>query len=128
MRAALPRRPKALLLDDNPAVLRLLGRELSARGLDVLSAADGAAGLDLLLDELLDLDVLVVDLDLPERDAWDMLRLIRGAGGEEDLRVAVLADRPGGALRARLLALGADAVVDRALGPREAARAAAPAY
>lgn len=124
MRPALPGRPKALLLDGDPAALRLLGRALQACGLDVLAASDGAGGLGLLLDELLRLDVLVVDLDLPGRDAWSMLRLIRGAGGEEDLGVVVLADRPA-TVRARLLALGADAVVDRARGPEEAARVAA---
>jgi len=123
MRPTLPR-PKALLLDDDPAVLRLLGRTLAARGLEVLAATEGAGGLDLLLDELLELDVLIVDLDLPGRDGWAMLRLIRGAGGEEDLGVVVLADRPGAAVRARLLALGADEVADRADGPEEAASAA----
>ncbi|HEU4385681.1 MAG TPA: response regulator [Anaeromyxobacteraceae bacterium] len=124
MRPAIARRPKALLLDDDPAVLRLLGRMLSARGVEVVAATEGEGGLELLLDELLDLDVLIVDLDLPGRDARSMLRLIRGAGGEEDLRVVVLADRPGAAVRTRLLALGADAVVDRAEGPEEAVRVA----
>ena len=123
MRPTLPR-PKALLLDDDPAVLRLLGRALAARGLEVLAATEGASGLELLLDELLGLDVLVIDLDLPGRDGWAMLRLIRGAGGEEDLGVVVLADRPAPGVRERLLALGADAVADRADGPEAAARAA----
>lgn len=123
MRPTLPR-PTALLLDDDPAVLRLLGRALAAHGLEVLAATEGASGLELLLDELLHLDVLVIDLDLPGRDGWAMLRLIRGAGGEEDLGVVVLADRPAPGVRERLLALGADAVADRADGPEEAARAA----
>src|SRR5512134_1770150 len=101
MRPTLPR-PTALLLDDDPAVLRLLGRALAAHGLEVLAATEGASGLELLLDELLHLDVLVIDLDLPGRDGWAMLRLIRGAGGEEDLGVVVLADRPAPGVRERL--------------------------
>lgn len=124
MRCALPRPQKALLLDDDPATLRPLGRALAARGVAVLAASEGAGGLALMLDELLDLDVLVVDLALPGRDAWAMLRLIRGLGGEQDLAVVVLAERPGAGVRARLLALGADEVVDRADGPEVAARAA----
>jgi CheY-like chemotaxis protein len=123
MKPTIARRPRALLLDDDPVVPRLLGQALSARGLDVLAAADGARGLDLLLDELLDLDVLVVDLELPGRDAWAMLHLIRGAGGEEDLGVVVLAGPLAPGVGARLLALGADAVVDRSAGPEAAARA-----
>lgn len=123
MRPALPRTPKALLLDDDPVVLRLLGRSLSARGAEVLAAAEGEGGLALLLDRLLDLDVLVIDLDLPGRDAWAMLRLIRVAGGEQDLGVVVLAGPLAPGVGARLLALGADAVVDRTAGPEVAARA-----
>lgn len=124
MRPALQRRPRALLLDDDPAVLRLLGRELSARGAEVTVARDGADGLSALLDVLLGLDVLVIDLDLPGRDAWSFLSVIRRAGGEQDLRVVVLADRPAPELRERLLAHGADAVSDRADGPEAAALAA----
>lgn len=124
MRPAPHGQAKALLLDGDPAALRRLGRSLEARGAEVLAAPEGVGGLSLLLEVLLDLDVLVVDLALPGRDAWSMLRLIRDLGGEQDLGVVVLADRPAAAVRARLRALGADAVVDRADGPDEAARAA----
>jgi DNA-binding response OmpR family regulator len=127
MNATTTRRPKALLLDDDPTVLRLLGTALLARGLEVRAARDAAAGLELLLDELLDLDVLVVDRDLPGRDAASLVRLVREAGGERDLPIVVLADGAGRAERAQLLALGADAVLDRADGPSAAAAAIAAA-
>ena len=68
MNATTIRRPRALLLDDDPTVLRLLATALEARGFDVRAATSAEAGLELLLDELLDLDVLVVDLDLPGRE------------------------------------------------------------
>jgi CheY-like chemotaxis protein len=117
------RRPKALLLDDDATVLRLLGTTLEARGLDVRAACDGQGGLELLVDELLDLDVLVVDLELPGRDGWELLHLVRRAGGERDLRVVVLVGDPAPAVREQLLALGADTVVDRRAGPAVAAEA-----
>ncbi len=119
------RNPKALLLDDDTTVLRLLGTRLEARGLDVRAATDGDAGLSLLLDELLDLDVLVLDLELPGRDGWALLDLVRRAGGERDLGVIVLAANVSPGLRGRLLALGADAVVDRRAGHAVAAKAIA---
>jgi DNA-binding response OmpR family regulator len=124
MNATTIRRPKALLLDGDPS-LRLLATELLERGFDLRAAMDAEAGLALLLDELLDLDVLVVDRDLPGRDGASILRLVREAGGERDLAIVVLADHPARAERARLLALGADAVVDRADGARAAAEAIA---
>jgi DNA-binding response OmpR family regulator len=117
------RRPKALLLDDDATVLRLLGTALEARGLDVRAASEGEGGLALLVDELLGLDVLVVDLELPGRDGWDLLHLVRRAGGERDLGIVVLANDPAPAVRAQLLACGADAVVDRRAGPGAAAEA-----
>jgi CheY-like chemotaxis protein len=117
------RNPKALLLDDDATVLRLLGTALEARGVDVRAATEGEGGLALLLDELLGLDVLVLDLDLPGRDGWEILHLVRRAGGERDLGVVVLAGDLAPGVREQLHALGADAVVDRRAGPAAAARA-----
>ncbi len=108
--------PKALLLDDDSTVLRLLGTALETNGFEVRAAMDGDAGLALLLDELLDLDVLVMDVDLPRRDARALLHLVRWAGGERDLAVVVLAGGVDRGVRRELLALGADAVVDRRTG------------
>jgi CheY-like chemotaxis protein len=119
------RNPKALLLDDDVTVLRVLGTALEARGLELRAATDGESGLALLLDELLDLDVLVLDLELPGRNAWELLHLVRRAGGEQDLRVVVLAADVDRGVRDALLALGADAVVDRRAGHGAAADAIA---
>lgn len=121
MNATTIRKPRAILLDDDPVVLRLLGTALEARGFDVRAATDGESGLALLLDELLDTDVLVTDSQLPGRDAASLLYLVRHAGGERDLAVVVLASPAPRGLCARLVALGADAVVDRAAGHEAAA-------
>lgn len=121
------RTPKALLLDDDATVLRLLGTSLQARGYEVRAATDGDAGLALLLDELLGLDVVVVDADLPGRDARALLHLVRWAGGERELGVVVLAAADDPERRAELLALGADAVVDRRAGHAAALAAIAAA-
>jgi DNA-binding response OmpR family regulator len=110
------RTPKALLLDDDTTVLRLVGTALEARGFDVRAATDGEAGLSLLVDELLALDVVLVDADLPGRDARALLHLVRWAGGERELGVVVLAGALDDAAKDDLLALGADAVVDRRAG------------
>ena len=110
------RTPKALLLDDDTTVLRLLGTALEARGFEVRAATDGEAGTALLVDELLGLDVVLVDAELPGRDARSLLHLVRWAGGEQELGVVVLAGTLDDASRDQLLALGADAVLDRRAG------------
>lgn len=111
------RKPKALLLDGDTVVLRLLGTALEARGFDVRAATDGESGTALLLDELLDLDVVVTALDLPARDGRSLLRLVRQAGGERELGLVLLGGATDEATRAELLGLGADAVVERSSGP-----------
>ena len=110
------RTPKALLLDDDTTVLRLVGTALEARGFEVRAATDGEAGTALLVDELLGLDVVLVDAELPGRDARSLLHLVRWAGGEQELGVVVLAGTLDDASRDQLLALGADAVLDRRAG------------
>jgi CheY-like chemotaxis protein len=115
---------RALVLDGDAPAARALRGALEARRFSVLTAHDGTAGLRLLLDALLDLDVLVVDVALPERDARSFVDLIRRAGGERDLAIVVLAREPGDELRSELLAAGVDAVVARGDGPDAAAGAA----
>jgi CheY-like chemotaxis protein len=114
---------RALVLDGDPAAVGDLRRSLEAGCFSVLSAGDGTSGLALLLDELLGLDVLVLDLDLPGRDARSFANLVRRAGGERDLAIVVLASETTPALRGELLALGVDAVVDRSGGAESAAAA-----
>ncbi len=123
MNATASRRPRALLLDDDPLVLRLVGTALEARGFDVRTATDGERGVAILLDELLELDVLVADVHLPARDAWALLQLVRYRGGERNLGIVVLGDASPPA-REWLVALGADEVVGRAHGPAAVADAA----
>jgi DNA-binding response OmpR family regulator len=116
--------PRALLLDTDPSALR---SALDRRGFEVLSARDGSRGVALLLETLLGLDVLVVDAELPGRDAERFLHLVRGVGGERELAIVVVGDAIDAGRRRALLALGADAVVDRRHGPALVAEAAASA-
>ena len=117
-----PRR--ALLVDDDALILQTLGDALKSRGFDVLTARDGASGLHLVAEELLTLDLLVTDVRMPEMDGETFVRTIRGAGGESELAIVVIAGTLDAALEKRLEASGADAVLDKALGPENLAAAA----
>jgi CheY-like chemotaxis protein len=121
----IPIRPlRALVLDHDAASARTLRRALEAWSFSVIAAADGDAGLDLLLEELLALDVLVVAADLPGRDARAFAELIRRAGGERDLPI-VAVGASSSQLEAELLAAGVDRVIRRTAGPDVAAEATA---
>ncbi len=118
---------RALVLDPDAASLRSLVRSLEARSFSVVTASDGTRGTGLLLDELLSLDVLVVDAGLPDRDGRGFAELVRRAGGESDLALVVVAREASPELKASLLALGVDAVIERSEGSELAAAAAVAA-
>jgi uncharacterized protein (TIGR02266 family) len=120
--SARPRR--ALLVDDDALVRRMISDALAARGFEVLTASDGAAGLQAVSEELLALDLLVTDVRMPGMDGETFVRTIRKAGGEAELAIVAVSGRLEEGLERRLEAAGADAVLDKALGPELIAQAA----
>ena len=66
---------RVLLMDDDPALLRLLGQYLAQEGYEVSTAADGAAGLRALYAQHPDL--VVLDVMMPVLDGWQVCRRIR---------------------------------------------------
>ena len=64
-----PNAPAALVLvvDDEPLVRNVIGRELQRRGYRALLAADGQEGLDLFAKHGTDIKLVVLDWHLPGR-------------------------------------------------------------
>jgi CheY-like chemotaxis protein len=120
--SARPRR--ALVVDDERLVRAVLAEALRERGFEVLTAEHGAAGLSVVADELLALDLLVTDVRMPHMDGETFIRTIRGAGGESDLAIVVVTGALENGVEKRLEREGADAVLDKALGPELIAQAA----
>ncbi|HUK65320.1 MAG TPA: response regulator [Anaeromyxobacteraceae bacterium] len=120
--SARPRR--ALVVDDDELVRRMLKDALEQRGFEVMTAPDGEAGLAMLMDELLALDLLVTDVRMPNMDGQAFLRTIRRSGGESELAIVVVTGLVEPGLEKRLEHDGADAVLDKELGPELIAQAA----
>ncbi len=120
--SARPRR--ALVVDDDALIRRVLADALTARGFEVICAEDGESGLRTLSEELLALDLLVTDACMPGMDGETLVRTIRKAGGEAELAIVAVtgASEPG--LSEKLEAAGADAVLEKSLGPELIAQAA----
>ena len=66
---------KILVVDDDSEIVRLLRAYLEQAGYQVLVAYDGEAALYILRRERPDL--VLLDLMLPDRDGWDVTRVIR---------------------------------------------------
>jgi uncharacterized protein (TIGR02266 family) len=115
---------RALVVDDDALVRRMLADALADRGFEVITGTDGQDGLRVLSEELLALDLLVTDVHMPEMDGEQFVKMIRRAGGEADLAIVVVSGKMEPGLEPRLEAAGADAVLDKALGPELVAQAA----
>ncbi len=120
--SARPRR--AIVVDDDGLARQMLSDALAARGFEVMTAEDGQGGLHRLMEELLALDLFVTDAVMPGLDGEALIRTIRQAGGESDLTIVAVSGNLEPALERALEAAGADAVLDKALGPELVAQAA----
>lgn len=69
---SLRRSAKILVVEDDDAMRDLLVEELSDEGFDVLAAADGRSGVDLVLTHPIDL--VITDLRMPDVDGFDLIR------------------------------------------------------
>jgi len=95
---------KVLLIEDNEGMLAALEQGLREDGIVVVAAGDGASGLARAAQS--DLDLIVLDLGLPDRDGLDVLRELRRR--QPGVPVLVLTARDGVESRVQALDLGAD--------------------
>ena len=70
---------RILVVDDDREIVRLLRAYLEQAGYQVFSAYDGETALHIIRRERPDL--VVLDLMLPDRDGWDVTRVVRGDPG-----------------------------------------------
>jgi two-component system KDP operon response regulator KdpE len=108
------KRPRVLVVDDEPQIVRALKVLLREAGFDALAAETGSQALD--LAALQPPDAAIVDLMLPDLDGVEIMRRLRewsempilvlSAVGEEDQKV-------------RALEAGADDYITKPFGARE---------
>jgi DNA-binding response OmpR family regulator len=106
---------RVLVVEDEPVIRRLLEETLAWDGVEVVLACDVAQALELL--ECGNLDVVLVDLLLPEPTGWDLLEALRTrAGWPRAIVVSAVATSTN---TARAFDLGALDVVSKPFDPVE---------
>jgi two-component system alkaline phosphatase synthesis response regulator PhoP len=108
---------RILVVDDDKSIVKVVRAYLEQSGYQVLTAADGESALHVLRHERPDL--VVLDLMMPNRDGWDVTRIVRSD--------KVLAATPIIMLTARVedtdkivgLELGADDYITKPFNARE---------
>lgn len=68
---------RVLVVDDEALIRWSLSEQLSRAGYEVHQAADGAAALAMLQSDTEPIDLVVLDLKLPDTDGLSLLKLIR---------------------------------------------------
>ena len=108
---------RILLVDDDRHIVRLLRAYLEKDGYRVLVAYDGATALQLLRSERPDL--VLLDLMLPDRDGWEVTRLVRGDPSLAATPIVMLTARVEDQDKIVGLEMGADDYVTKPFNPRE---------
>ncbi|MBL1079152.1 response regulator [Nocardia sp. 2] len=103
-----------LVVDDEPQILRALRINLSVRGYEVTTAANGAAALRAAAEK--HPDVVVLDLGLPDMDGIEVLAGLRGWSTAP---VIVLSARTDSSDKVEALDAGADDYVTKPFGMDE---------
>jgi DNA-binding response OmpR family regulator len=111
-------RPLALVVDDDRLVRAILADVLSARGFQVIEARTGREALRVISDDLGRLGLILLDLNMPEMDGFDVLTQVGDATRKAGVPVIVLTGAAGDLARAAL-ELGADEVLLKGATPED---------
>jgi two-component system alkaline phosphatase synthesis response regulator PhoP len=108
---------RILVVDDDKQIVRLIQSYLEQAGYQVLTAYDGATALRTIRTERPDL--VVLDLMLPDRDGWEITRVVRGDVSLANLPIIMLTARVDDTDKIVGLELGADDYIGKPFNPRE---------
>ena len=99
---------KVLILEDSPMMCSLYRMVLGRVGAELHFAGDGVEGLDRAAQEP-DVDLFIVDVNMPRMDGIEFIRKLRGDLGVGDARVVVVSTECSDEDRRTAREAGADA-------------------
>jgi two-component system cell cycle response regulator DivK len=78
-----------LYIEDNPDNMRLVQRALESRGYHLLQARNGVTGVNLAESE--EVDLILLDINLPDIDGYEVARRLRSSTKTELVRIPIIA-------------------------------------
>ena len=103
-----------LVIDDEPAIRKLLRMGLTTQGYEILEAPNGKVALELMAE---DPALIILDLGLPDIQGHELLRMIRGRN--DSVPIVVLSSRGDEAGKVQALDFGADDYLTKPFGMDE---------
>jgi chemosensory pili system protein ChpA (sensor histidine kinase/response regulator) len=101
-----PARPRVMVVDDSLTVRKITGRLLAREGYEVLTAKDGVEALEQLAG--VTPDVMLVDIEMPRMDGFDLTRNIRADARLKRVPIIMITSRTAAKHRAYAAELGVD--------------------
>jgi two-component system alkaline phosphatase synthesis response regulator PhoP len=108
---------RILVVDDDRDIVRLVRSYLEKAGYQILTAYDGESTLRILKAEQPQL--LILDLMLPDRDGWDVARVVRSDPQLTSMPIIMLTARVEDNDKIVGLEIGADDYITKPFNPRE---------
>ncbi len=108
---------RILVVDDDREIVRVVRAYLEQAGFQVLTAHNGETALHILRHDRPDL--VVLDLMLPDRDGWDITRIVRGDEALAHTPIIMLTARVEDADKVAGLDVGADDYIPKPFNPHE---------
>ncbi|MCK6439413.1 MAG: response regulator [Planctomycetes bacterium] len=106
-----------LVIDDSPTIRRLLSHSLKNLGYSIVLAEDGLQGLEKLSVE--DIDIVIVDLNMPNMDGLEFTREVRASTVHRDMPIIMLTTESSEQDRARGLSAGVNTYLVKPTSPEK---------
>ena len=103
---------RVLIVDDEPALLDIYSTKMRLDGFEVMVAADGIEGFEKAVHEAP--DVILLDVLMPGKDGFEVLKDLRGHPKTQDLPIVILSNLGQEYEIKRGKALGADDFLTKA--------------
>lgn len=78
---------KIMVVDDDPTIREIIAFNLKKRGFQVVLASNGAEAIKILSEQI---DLLILDVIMPEIDGWEVLKYIRDHFEKSKIRILLL--------------------------------------
>jgi chemosensory pili system protein ChpA (sensor histidine kinase/response regulator) len=108
---ARPSTPLVMVVDDSLTVRKFTSRLLEREGYRVITAKDGLDAIEKLKDRLP--DVMLVDIEMPRMDGFDLTRNVRGDARTLGIPIIVISSRTAEKHRSRATELGVNAFIGK---------------
>ena len=109
--AAQPTAGLVMVVDDSLTVRKITTRLLEREGYEVLTAKDGVDALEQMQERIP--AVMLVDIEMPRMDGFDLTRNVRGDARTKSVRIIIISSRTAEKHRTQAQQLGVDAFLGK---------------